>query len=200
MKKILMMSVVAGLICGVHSFNVHAQKKDKDTQVFKIDESHTALVFKINHLGFSHAYGQFAKVDGEFHVNDKNPSQNKINVVIDADSVNTHNAKRDDHLRKPDFFDVKQYPKITFMSTKVEKKKNNEFMVTGDLTMHGKTKSISFPFQQSRVGKDPWGKTRTGGDAQFVVKRSDFGMNYMQGENQLGDEVAMFLSVEGILQ
>ncbi|MCB0411115.1 MAG: YceI family protein, partial [Bdellovibrionales bacterium] len=82
----------------------------------------------------------------------------------------------------------------------VKKTSGNDYEVSGKLTMHGVTKPLSFTFHRSRTGKDPWGKTRTGGEADFTIKRSDFGMNYMQGENQLSDEVKVTVSVEGVKQ
>lgn len=168
--------------------------------VYKIDPSHTSVVFKVDHLGFSYVYGQFPKVEGEFKVDEKNPAKSSLNVFIDANSITTHDEKRDKHLRSPDFFNVKQYPKITFKSDSVKKVKGDQYEIAGKLTLHGVTKPVKFTFNRARTGKDPWGNTRTGGEAQFIIKRSDFGMNYMQGENQVGDEVALLLSVEGIKQ
>lgn len=162
-----------------------------------IDASHTAVVFKVNHLGFSDVYGQIPKVSGEFKVDEKKVEKSSLNVEMDMSSIITHDAKRDDHLKNADFFNVKEFPKMTFKSTGI-KKSGSAYEITGQLTMHGVTKPLTFTFNRARTGKDPWGKTRTGGSAQFVVKRSEFGMNYMQGENQVGDDVTVMLAVEGV--
>lgn len=167
---------------------------------YKIDPSHSAVVFKVNHLGFTHVYGQFPKVEGEFKVDGKKGEKESITVTVDANSITTHEAKRDKHLKNADFFDVKQFPTITFKSDSVTKKGGNKYEVKGQLSLHGVTKPVTFTLDRGRTGKDPWGNTRTGGDAQFTIKRSDFGMNYMQGENQVSDEVTLFLAVEGIKQ
>lgn len=167
---------------------------------YKVDASHSTVVFKVNHLGFTHVYGQFPKLEGEFKVDGKKGEKDSISVTIDAASVNTHEEKRDKHLKNADFFDVKQFPKITFQSDSVTKKSGNKYEVKGKLSLHGVTKPVSFTFERGRTGKDPWGNTRTGGDAELTIKRSDYGMNYMQGENQVSDEVKLFIAIEGIKQ
>ncbi len=172
----------------------------EDVQKFKIDESHTSVVFKISHLGFSYTYGQFPGVDGSFTINEAKPEASTLEVNLDVDKITTHNAKRDKHLKSPDFFNSKQFSKITFKSKSVKKTGANKYEISGDLTMHGVTKPLTLTFSRSRTGSDPWGNTRTGGDTSFKVKRSDFGMNFMQGENQVGDEVEIMISLEGIKQ
>lgn len=167
------------------------------TETYNIDPAHTSVVFKINHLGFSDVYGMFPGVSGKFDLDETKPENSKIDIKIKADSVNTHEAKRDKHLKSPDFFNVKQNKEITFKSKTVKKAGNNVYQVTGDLTLNGVTKPLTFEFKRSRTGQDPWGKTRTGGSTSFKVKRSDFNMNFMQGENQLGDEVELIISLEG---
>lgn len=167
---------------------------------YKIDGSHTSVVFKINHLGFAHIYGQFADVSGSFVIDEAAPEKSSFDLVIKTDSLITHAPKRDQHLRSPDFFNTKQFPKITYKSKSVKKLDGSKYELTGDFTMLGVTKPLTVVFQRLRTGKDPWGMTRTGGDASFKIKRSDFGMNFMQGENQLADEVEVFVSLEGIKQ
>lgn len=169
-------------------------------QVFNIDPTHTSVVFKVNHLGFSPVYGQIPGVSGAFKVDDKKPANNSLEVTLKAESITTHVKKRDDHLRTPDFFNVKQYPEIKYKSTKITKLKGNKYKVDGKLTLHGVTQPVSFEITRNRTGKDPRGKTRTGAEGQFTIKRSQFGMNYMQGKNQLSDEVTVMLGVVGVLQ
>lgn len=194
MKKLVLLFAV-GLVTAMTASAVPASSAQK----FKIDPGHTQVLFKINHLGFSYTHGMFGDVKGEFTIDDANPPASQISVEIATASINTLNKDRDDHLRKADFFDAKKHKKITFKSTKVVGLGGNRYEVTGDLTMRGVTKPVSFNFERLKTGKDPWKKDRTGGMAKFTVKRTDFGMNYMAQEGGLGDEVEITLSVEGTL-
>jgi polyisoprenoid-binding protein YceI len=120
-------------------------------------------------------------------------------VNIDAKSVFSHEEKRDKHLSSADFFDIKQFPQITFKSDSVKKNGDN-YDVKGQLTLHGVTKPIAFTLHRNRTGKDPMGSIRTGGEAEFKIKRSDFGMNFMVGPDKVGDEVSVLVSLEGTKQ
>lgn len=165
---------------------------------YALDPDHASVVFKVNHLGFSHTYGRFNKVEGELVLDEAAPAKSSLRLTIDAESVDTGNARRDAHLRGPDFFDCKQFPKITFTSKAMRKAGDKVWEVTGDLALHGVTKSLTLTVHQLGTGQDPWGKTRTGGDLEFTVKRSEFGMNFMPGG--IGDDVTLMVSIEGIKQ
>lgn len=169
-----------------------------ELEKYKIDPVHTSVVFKVSHLGFSTTYGQFVGPEGSFQVDDQKAENSKVDLKIKTDSITTFDQKRDKHLKSPDFFNVKQNPAITFKSKSVKKTGENTYAVAGDLTLNGVTKPLEVTFKRNRTGQDPWGKTRTGGETSFKVKRSDFKMNYMQGENQVGDEVELLISIEGI--
>ena len=190
--------MIKAILTAACFLSVFANAQKDESATYKIDASHTAVVFKISHLGFSHTYGQFPDVAGSFTINESKPEKSTLELSMDVDKINTFDAKRDKHLKSPDFFNSKQFPKITFKSKSVKKVSANNYEISGDLTMHGVTKPLTFTFVRSRTGQDPWGNTRTGGDTTFKVKRSDFGMTYMQGENQIGDEVELIVSVEGI--
>jgi len=159
---------------------------------YKIDSDHTFVVFEVVHLGIGKAYGMFRNTTGSY-----DPDAGKLNVVIDANSLYTANKKRDEHLRGPDFFNAKQFPEITFESTKIDTK-GDEIQVTGNLTMKGKTKKVSFPMKKVGEGKDPWGNYRTGYEGSLTVNRMDFGVDYMP--EGLSKEVTLNLAVEGIKQ
>ncbi|MEW6776968.1 MAG: YceI family protein [Bdellovibrionota bacterium] len=165
---------------------------------YKIDSVHTYVVFKVNHLGMTNNYGRFNDISGKIVFDDKDPSKSSIDIEIQAASIDTANQKRDDHLRGPDFFNAKQFPVIAFKSKSVKKTGANTFDITGDLTMHGVTKPLSFVFTKTGEGKDPWGNNRAGGEATFTIKRSDFGMTYSIGPS--GDEVTLLVSVEALKQ
>jgi len=166
---------------------------------YVLDDQHTSVVFTTSHFGFSYTYGMFGKYAGKFSVDMKNPSTATFQFVIDAASLDTKSEKRDEHLRGPDFFNVKQFPQITFTSRSVEPVNDGKTLnITGDLQLHGETKSIVLPLTYVGAGKGPYGDDRIGFVGRMVVKRSDFGMGAMAP--QIGDEVTVLISFEGLLQ
>lgn len=160
---------------------------------YAIDGSHAAAVFKINHLGISTTHGRFNKIEGSFS---NTQGKETLSVTIDATSIDTASAKRDTHLRGPDFFNVKQFPTLTFKSKSWKKTGDKTFDVTGDLTLHGVTKTITVPVVKVGEGKDPWGGHRAGYDTTFTIARADFGMNFMPGG--IGATVEITIALEGI--
>lgn len=167
---------------------------------YDIDAYHSSVLFKVNHMGAANFYGRFNDVSGEVTFDDKNPAKSSVNITVNADSVDTNVKKRDDHLRSPDFFNSKQFPTITFKSKKVEKVNDKAFKVTGDLSLHGVTKTVSFTFNKTGEGKNPKGQKIVGGETSFNLKRSDFGMDYMQGPGMLGNDITLILSFEGVIK
>lgn len=163
-------------------------------ETYAVDPVHSTVLFKIKHLGISYTYGRFNDVSGSFLL-DEDPAKSMIAVSVKAASVDTHNAKRDAHLKGPDFFSVKEFPTITFKSTAI-KKEGNAYTITGDLTLHGVTKSITVEATHVGSGKDPWGGYRTGFDMTFSIKRSDYGMKNLL--EAAGDDVQLTVGVEGI--
>lgn len=166
---------------------------------YQLDDQHTSIVFAANHFGLSNTYGMFGKYAGKFSVDMSKPEAAAFEIVIDAASLDTKSEKRDEHLRGPDFFDVKQFPKITFVSTSVAMGKDEKSLkVTGDLTLHGETKEVVMTLTKTGEGKGPYGDERIGFAGRFVVKRSEFGMTTMVP--QIGDDVNVLISIEGIKQ
>lgn len=165
---------------------------------YKIDPVHSFLLFRIQHLGLGVAYGRFDGVAGSFTMDAEDPSRSAVEVEVKAESVDTGVSDRDNHLRGPDFFNAKQFPTIAFKSTKIERVADRRVKVTGDLSLHGVTRRVTVEVDQIGAGKDPWGNWRSGFEATFTVKRSDFGMTYMP--EGLGDEVKVMLGIEGIRQ
>lgn len=168
-----------------------AQAADKYT----VDGAHAGAVFKVGHGGFSWIYGRFNDVSGTFAIDSQNPEASKFEIVAKTDSLDTGNAKRDGHLKSPDFFNVKQFPAVTFVSTSVSKHANG-LQVVGDLTLHGVTKSVTFVLTGGKTGEFPPGVHRTGYTTELTIKRSDYGMDKMIPA--AGDEVGVMLSFEGI--
>ncbi len=161
---------------------------------YAIDTSHTKANFRVKHFGVSWFHGQFHDVSGSVTWDAKNPAASTVEFAIKADSLFTADKKRDDHLKSPDFFNTKQFPTINFKSTAV-KQAGGKWQVTGDLTLHGVTKPITADFEFVGEGKDPWGGYRAGWEGKITFKRSDFGMNFMQGG--IGDEINIVVSIEG---
>jgi polyisoprenoid-binding protein YceI len=164
---------------------------------FKIDPVHSSIVFSIKHLGVTDFYGRFNDVSGKVVFDKAEPSKSSVEVTIPVESIDTHNEKRDQHLKSPDFFNAKQFPTIVFKSKSVEGT-GDTYKATGDLTLHGVTKPMTLEIKRGEDGKGMEGEIRGGGEARFTIKRSDFGMNFMQGG--LGDQVTVLLSLEGVKQ
>ena len=163
---------------------------------FTLDPAHSAVVFKISHMGMSDFYGRFNDVSGSFVLDKEHADKSTAEVKIKADSVDTHEAKRDDHLKSPDFFNTKQFPNITFASTSVKQLSEKEYEVAGNLNIKGVSKPVTLKFVKGGEGTDPWGKYRIGFNTSITIKRSDFGMNFMS--DKLGDDVTLLISAEAL--
>jgi polyisoprenoid-binding protein YceI len=166
-----------------------------------LDGDHTTVGFAVKHMMVTDVKGTFDKVSGTVEIDEKDPSKSKVEVEIDAASVNTRNAKRDEHLRSPDFFDTAKHAKLTFKSTKVEIAKDGSMKITGDLTLHGVTKSVTLAAAPlSAEVKDPWGGTHRGTTATTKINRKDFGLAWNKaletGGVVVGEDVLIELQVE----
>lgn len=165
---------------------------------YRVDPDHASVVFKVKHLGVSYTWGRFNEVGGTFVLDEQNPAASRLEVVIKTASVDTGNARRDRHLRNADFFDAEQFPEIRFVSKRMSRRESNLWEVTGDLTLHGVTRPLTVQVTKIGAGRDPWGGERAGGELTFTIKRSDFGMGGML--EAVGDEVTLYVSLEGIKQ
>jgi polyisoprenoid-binding protein YceI len=161
---------------------------------YALDPQHTAVIFKIEHLGISWTFGRFNDVTGEFNI-DADPSKCQMTFAIKADSLDTGVAKRDEHLRSPDFFNVKQYPYITFKSASVQNAEGG-YKITGTMYMHGVQRKVAFNLQGGKTAEFPKGTHRIGYTSQLKLNRADFGMDRLSGP--VGDEVFIAISFEGI--
>lgn len=164
---------------------------------YAIDAVHSFVVFKIRHGGIGNAYGMIHGPTGSFTIDPANPSASKVEVVLKADKVSTGNQGRDDHIRRPDFFNVAEYPTMTFKSTGFKAAGANKFEVTGDMTFLGQTRPVTAMLEV--IGSGPamrGGGHAMGIEAAFTIKRSDFGNNVMIGP--LGDEVTLTVAIEGV--
>ena len=166
---------------------------------YKVDPVHSATVFRIQHANLGYVWGRINDPSGTFSLDAADPTKSTFNLELQVANVDTHNDKRDAHLKSPDFFNAKQYPTITFKSKSVKAgSAANMLEVTGDLTMHGVTKSVMISVELTGKGEFPPGTQRAGVEATFTVKRSEFDMTKMVGP--VGDEVRLVVALEGVKQ
>jgi polyisoprenoid-binding protein YceI len=184
MKKTLL---AAALIASSFLSTAHAADYSVDTA-----GAHASINFKIQHIGFSWLTGRFNKFDGSFSYDENNIAASKIVINIDTTSVDTNHAKRDKHIRTGDFLDTNKFATAKFVSTKVEDRGNGALTITGDLTLHGVTKSLILDANKVGEGKDPWGGYRIGFSATTKITMKDFGI-----ESNFGD-ISFDLNIEGI--
>ena len=171
--------------------------------VWKIDPAHSVAEFKVKHMMISNVRGHFAGIDGSLELDEADVTNSHVEATIDAASVNTNEPQRDTHLRSADFFDVEKFPRLSFRSTRVARRADGELTATGDLTIHGVTRSVAFDVEgPSAPAKDPFGNVRVGLAATAKINRKDFGLTWNTvletGGILVGDEVTISLDVQFI--
>ncbi len=144
---------------------------------WEIDAIHSTVAFSVRHMMVSTVRGRFNVLRGQLHIDDSQPANSSVEAEVDAASIDTHNEQRDGHLRSTDFFDTATYPLITFKSTSVEHIADEEYKITGDLTMHGVTKAITFTAEYSGQSF-MMGVQRAGLTAKTKINRKDFGLGW----------------------
>ncbi len=144
---------------------------------YTIDPSHSRIGFSARHAMVTKVRGHFDEFEGTAHVDTANPANSSVSVSINAASVTTGNEQRDGHLKTPDFFDIANYPQITFVSTNVERE-GSEWAITGDLTINGVTKSVTVPFEETGSAKDPFGNTRVGFEGGITIDRTEWNLKF----------------------
>ena len=169
------------------------------TRTFQIDKTHSEAAFQVRHL-ISKVRGRFTDFDGAIAFDEAEPQRSTVNLTIQAASIDTGVADRDAHLRSTDFFAVDQYPTITFRSTAVAPKGNDEFEVTGDLTMRGVTRQVVIPVSYLGAAVDPWGNQKIAFEGEVTLNRKDYGLTWNAaletGGFLVGDDVKVTLSVQ----
>lgn len=183
MKRILALLATLALVVAVRA----------DTVTYKIDATHSSVGFSIRHL-VSKFSASFTKVDGSITFDAAAPEKSSVEATVAIGSVNTANEKREGHLKSADFFDEAKFPVATFKSTAWKKTGESTFDVTGDLTIKGVTKPVTFQVTLLGTGPGMGGTTVSGWEATTKINRNDFGVSY--GPKILGDEVTLNLSVE----
>jgi polyisoprenoid-binding protein YceI len=171
------------------------------TATWQIDPAHTAAGFSVRHMMIATVRGQFKGVTGTVLWDDQDSNNSTVDVTIDANTVDTGEPKRDADLKSANFFDVKNYPTITFKSTKIEKISAGKMKVTGNLTVHGVTKQVVLDVEgPSGAVKDPWGNTRVALNASTTINRLDYGVKWNakmdSGGMVVGDDVNVNIDLE----
>ena len=169
------------------------------TGTWVIDPTHTNLGFSARHAMVAKVRGTFAEFAGSFTIDGDNLAASSAEVTIQVASIDTKTADRDAHLKSPDFLDAETFPTITFVSTAVAAK-GDDVVITGDLTIHGVTKSVDVAYEFIGISQDPWGQTKIGFEGSTKISRKDFGLVWNvaleSGGILVGDEIKLNLDVE----
>lgn len=194
-----MKSLVPFLAAALFALPAMAETKYKPGQ-YDIDAAHSKVGFEISHLVISTVEGKFSKFEGKIDMNEKF-EKSKVTVTADVASIDTGVAKRDDHLKSPDFFDAAKYPTIKFVSTEV-KGTPESFKLTGNLTIHGVTKKVTFDSKYNGSAVDPYKNEKAGFAGKAKISRKDFGLKWntmVEAGPVVGDEVTIDLRLEAAL-
>jgi len=171
-----------------------------DTSEWTLDGTHSRIGFSVSHMVVSSVSGRFKQFSGTVALDDANLTKSQVDITIKTESIDTDDAKRDEHLRSPDFFDAKKFPTLLFKSSKVAKAGGNKYKLTGALTIHGVTKDVTLDATVSDPIKNPWGKMVRSVKLGGKVKRSDFGLKWNKtldaGGVLVGDDVTLDIQVE----
>jgi polyisoprenoid-binding protein YceI len=169
------------------------------TETWGIDKSHSTTTFKVRHM-MANVVGQFRDFDANIQLDRATPTKSFVEFTIQATSIDTGNANRDDHLRSADFFDVAKFPTMTFKSTSIKPRGKDQYDVTGDFTMHGVTKSITLAVSFLGFGKDGRGNEKAGFEIEGTVNRKDHGVVWNktldEGGLLLGEDVKVSINLE----
>jgi polyisoprenoid-binding protein YceI len=176
---------------------------DTTTTTWNIDPAHSSAEFKVKHMMISNVKGSFSGLSGALTEHTLDSTLSSVAASVPVETITTGDPKRDGHLKSADFFDSVKFPTLDFKSTKVVRKGEGEYEVSGDLTIHGVTKPVTFAVEgPSAPGKDPWGNTRIGLSATAKINRKDFGLGWNApletGGFLVGEEISIALDVQFI--
>lgn len=199
MKKIasrMMSALLAGamVIGGVALQPALAQSTG---ETFVVDSVHSNTVFRIKHMGVAYFYGAIWGAEGEYALNFDNPSASSMKISIDPNNVATGAEGRDNHVKNADFFNVEQYPEISFEATSFERVGESEMQIQGNLTMVGQTRPVTVMLEFVGEGETLNQGFKNGFEASFEFKRSEWGMDKYVDVGALGDEVSVYVAIEG---
>lgn len=168
--------------------------------IWNVDAAHTNVGFSVRHMMVSNVRGTFTGIDGTVKGDIENLTEAKISFNIDVNTINTNNEDRDNHLRSDDFFAVELYPNITFNSTGIVKTGEDEYNVSGDLTVKNVTKKTTFKVIRTGAGKNPWGVDVVGFEAETKISRKEFDLTWNQaletGGVLVGDDIKIMIELQ----
>lgn len=181
------------------------EARETTATTWSIDPQHSEVGFEISHMMFAKVRGRFEELEGTVRLGpDGAIEESSVEAVIQAASISTGQARRDEHLRSPDFIDVEQFPTLAFHSTGSKSRGDDELVVTGELTMHGVTREVELAVTETGRGTDPWGNERIGFSARTKVDRRDFGLTWNQaletGGILVGTDVKITLEIQAVRQ
>lgn len=169
-----------------------------------IDASHSVITFSVRHMMISKVRGRFTRFDGTVDFDEQNPTNSKVQVTIDASSIDTRDERRDGHLMSPDFLDVANYPTLTFVSKRVEVIDESHGRIIGDLTIRGVTREVVLDVEYNGQSKSPWGTISAGFSATTKINRKDWGLTWNvaleTGGVLVGEEVTIEIEIEIVKQ
>ncbi len=173
------------------------------TGTWNVDPAHSKIGFAVKHMGIATVRGDFTEFEGTLEIGE-DLSTAKAYGTVKAASVDTNEPQRDEHLRSPDFFDVAQFPELRFESTEIEALDEDEFRITGQLTIHGVTDEIVLHAEIQGTDTDPWGNERVGLEVTGQLSRADYGMKFNQalgsGNMLVADKVKLALDISAVKQ
>jgi polyisoprenoid-binding protein YceI len=171
---------------------------------WKIDPAHSLIQFSVRHMMIATVRGEFERFTGVIDFNPEQPERTRVSVQIDADSINTRAADRDNHLRSPDFFDAASYPTIVFAGKRVEQTNTNRGKLVGDLTIRDVTREVVLEVEYAGLARSPWGQTSAGFSASTTINRKDWGLTWNHaletGGMLVGDTIKITIELELIRQ
>jgi polyisoprenoid-binding protein YceI len=181
--------------------NTTAASVQASTTTWNIDPAHSVAEFKVKHMMISNVKGRFSKIPGALILDESDLKNSRVEVSIDAVSINTGEEQRDAHLKSADFFDVEKFPTLTFKSKGITIVRDGELSVEGDLTIHGVTRAVRFAVEgPTPPSKDPWGNTRVAISATAKINRKDFGLTWNAaletGGILVGEEVTITIETQ----
>jgi polyisoprenoid-binding protein YceI len=169
-----------------------------------VDTAHSVIEFSVKHMMIAKVKGSFHSFEAQIDANPSDLTSADIQFSVDLNSIDTRNSDRDAHLRSGDFFGVEENPNMTFQSTQIAKTSDGEYEITGNLSLHGVTRSETFSVTFEGAGKDPWGNEKVGFSGHGSIKRSDYGLTYNAaletGGFLIGDEVKISIEIEASQQ
>jgi polyisoprenoid-binding protein YceI len=165
---------------------------------FTLDPEHTSITFFTHHIGFADLAGMFLESEGSFTYDEETRELSNLEIVVDTESIFTNHEERDEHMRSPDFLNVEEFPEMTFVARSAEPLSETTGRITGELTLLGVTRPVTFEARLNKAGRYPFGDEHyaIGVDATGSIRRSEFGMTYAVENGWVGDEIRIVLGFE----